>query len=451
MELYYGYSGNVARILRSIGVEPGDKIVVVLKDGTVFNGILMPRQVLYSGRPVLVLKLDNGYNIGLNIDEVSDLRPVSKKQVHHHVGVEAVGRAEGLPRIVLLGTGGTIASKVDYETGAVTPVLTPGEILEWVPELAEIAVFNAREVMSIFSEDIEPLHWENLSREVYKELVEGVDGVVIAHGTDMMSYSASALAFSIVNKPAPIVFVGSQRSSDRPSSDSAFNLRAAFIAASKGSFAESVIVMHGETSDTYALVHRGVKARKMHTSRRDAFQSINDKPIAKVYPETMEVRIVGRIIEHRGKNKEAQLKNKFDDRVALVKVYPGLQPEVLETLIDKGFHGIVLEGSGLGHMPNKLIPVIARAVENDIPVVMTSQCLFGRVNLYVYSTGRRLLEAGVIPGSDILPETAYVKLSWILGSVSRDLEEVRKVFLTNLAGEFNERHILDLYPRWNHE
>lgn len=450
MELYYGYSGNVAVALKSIGAEPGDRLRVVLKDGSVFEGILMPRQALYSSRPILVLKLDNGYNIGLNIGEIGEVRLLSKKHDHKHpVGI-GVKEVSGLPRVALLGTGGTIASKVDYETGGVTPVLTPGEILEWVPELADIAVFNAREVMSVFSEDIEPSHWTLISREVYKEILSGVDGVVIAHGTDMMSYSASALAFSITGKPVPVVFVGSQRSSDRPSSDSAFNLRAAFITASKAPFAESVIVMHGETSDTYALAHRGVKARKMHTSRRDAFQSINDKPLARINPDTGEIRIIGRIIEHRDKGREAVLRDRFDDKVALVKVYPGLQGEVLETLIDKGFHGIVLEGSGLGHMPNKLVPTIARAVDNGIPVVMTSQCLFGRVNLHVYSTGRRLLEAGVIPGLDILPETAYVKLSWILGSISRDPEEVRKVFLTNIAGEFNERHTLDLYPRWNH-
>jgi len=451
MEIYYGYSGVVARVLRSIGAEPGDRILVVLKDGSSYSGVLMPRQTLYSGRPILVIKLDNGYNIGLNINEVSEVKLVSKKHVAHQQRELSTGAREGLPRVTLLGTGGTIASRVDYETGGVTPVLSPSEILEWVPELGEIAVFTAREIMSIFSEDIEPYHWERIASEVYREMIDGVDGVVVAHGTDMMSYSAAALAFSIANKPIPVVFVGSQRSSDRPSSDSSFNLRAAFVAASRGVFAESVIVMHGETSDTYALVHRGVKARKMHTSRRDAFQSINDKPIAKVYPETGEIKIIGRIYEYRGKDKNPLLRNRFDDRVALVKAYPGMQLELLELLIDKGFHGIVIEGSGLGHMPNKLINTVARAVENGIPVVMTSQCLFGRVNLHVYSTGRRLLEAGVIPGSDILPETAYVKLSWILGSISRDITEVRRVFLSNIAGEFNERHTLDLYPRWNHE
>ncbi|MCY0868024.1 MAG: Glu-tRNA(Gln) amidotransferase subunit GatD [Desulfurococcus sp.] len=450
MELYYGYTGIAARMLKSINAEPGDKVTIVLKDGSFFTGVLMPRQALYAERPILVIKLENGYNIGLNVNEVSELKLVAKKQEHHR-RTEEKSRVGGLPRVSLVNTGGTIASRVDYETGGVTPALTAEDILEWMPELEDIAVFDVKEVMKVFSEDIEPRHWELISSEVYKEIMNGVAGVIVTHGTDTMSYSASAVAFSIIGKPVPVVFVGSQRSSDRPSSDSAFNLKAAFITAVKAPFAESVIVMHGESSDSYALAHRGVKARKMHTSRRDAFQSINDKPIAKIYPDTGEVKITGRIVEYRGVAKNTELKNKFDDRVALVKMYPGLQPEIIEYLVDKGFHGIVLEGSGLGHIANKLIPTVERAVENGIPVVMTSQCLFGRVNLNVYSTGRRLLEAGVIPASDMLPETAYVKLSWILGSISRDLSDVRRILLTNIAGEINERHTLDLYPRWNHE
>jgi glutamyl-tRNA(Gln) amidotransferase subunit D len=449
MEIYHGYTGFVAFKLKEANAEPGDVIRVENPNGESFMGVLMPRQLLYSDKPVIVLKLSNGYNIGVKIDPNTRVLLVSKKrELPRTIGSQPLPKK---PFVSILATGGTIASKVDYVTGAVTPLIDPQELLEWAPELGDVGFLNVREVMKKFSEDITPSDWEKLSLEVYREITSGAEGVVVAHGTDMMSYSAAALAFSIIGKPVPIVFVGSQRSSDRPSSDSFFNLYSAVLTAFKASFAESVIVMHGDSSDSYAVVLRGVKARKMHTSRRDAFQPVNDKPIAIVYPYSREIRIVGRVFEKRDPGREASLRNKFDDKVAIVKAYPGLQEEIINFLVDKKFSGIVIEGSGLGHVPNSLIDSLKRAVENEIPVVITSQCLFGRVNLNVYSTGRRLLEAGVIPASDMLPETAYVKLSWILGSVTKNPSEVRELMLTNIVGEINERHTLELFPRWSHE
>ncbi|MEM1634909.1 MAG: Glu-tRNA(Gln) amidotransferase subunit GatD [Thermosphaera sp.] len=449
MDIYHGYTGMVAQKLREAGAEPGDLIRIENPNGEFFTGVLMPRQMLYSNRPIIVLKLSNGYNVGIRIEDLSNVTVISKRKGRQSVGAHS-SRIEK-PFVSLLATGGTIASKVDYTTGAVTPLLDANELIEWAPELLDVSFLNVREIMKKFSEDITPSDWETISREVYHEMLEGAEGVIVAHGTDMMAYSASAIAFAIQNKPVPIVFVGSQRSSDRPSSDAFFNLYSAVITASKAPFAESVIVMHGESSDTYSLVHRGVKTRKMHTSRRDAFQSVNDKPIAIVYPARKEVRVVGRVFEPRDSNKTPILKNKFDDKVALVKAYPGFQEEIIEFLVDRGYHGIVIEGSGLGHISNSLVDSIRRAVESEIPVVMTSQCLFGRVNLNVYSTGRRLLQVGVIPGSDMLPETAYVKLSWILGSVTTNMDEVRKFMMQNIAGEINQRHTMDLFPRWYHE
>lgn len=452
MLIYYGYTGAIAEYLNSRGIKPGDRVVVKLKDDTILRGIVLSRPQLYPSESVLVIKLSNGYNIGLSIEKIKE---ITKIEDIGRTGLEA--RVSSIhesknerPRVTLISTGGTIASKVDYDTGAVTPALKPEEILEWIPELGEIAVVSSREIMSIFSEDMTPSHWSKIAEEVYKEIMSGVNGVVVAHGTDTMSYTASAIAFAIRNKPVPIVFVGSQRSSDRPSTDAVFNLLSSFIVASKAPFAESVIVMHGESSDRISYVHRGVKARKMHTSRRDAFQSINDRPIAIVEVPRGEIKITGQIYEYRGE-KEPVLNSKFDDKVALVKVYPGLQEEIIDLLVDGGFHGIVLEGTGLGHAPNRIVDSIKRAVENNIPVVMTSQCLFGHVDMFVYSTGRRLLEAGVIPAYDMLPETAYVKLSWILGSITRDLEQVRDIFTRNLVGEINYRHTPDLYPRWDIE
>jgi glutamyl-tRNA(Gln) amidotransferase subunit D len=451
MIVYYGYTGPLAELLASRNIKPGDLVAVTLKDGTLLRGLLMPRPELYSEQQVLVIKLENGYNIGIKLERVLDIQLTETRVVRTQQAARKLVSEKSAPRATLISTGGTIASKVDYETGAVTPALTTEEILEWIPELEEIAVISARELMSIFSEDMEPRHWERIAESIYREMLSGVSGVVVAHGTDTMTYTASALAFAIQDKPVPVVFVGSQRSSDRPSTDAVFNLISAFLVASKAPFAESVITMHATPSDPYTLVHRGVKARKMHTSRRDAFQSINDKPIALVDPLKREIRVIGRILEYRDSSKTPVLRNKFDDRVALVKAYPGVQEEIIDFLVDKGFHGIVIEGTGLGHIANRVINSIKRAVESGIPVVMTSQCLFGRVNMNVYSTGRRLLEAGVIPGGDMLPEVAYVKLSWILGSITRDVSEVKEWITKNIAGELNERHSLDLYPRWVYE
>ncbi|AFK50477.1 glutamyl-tRNA(Gln) amidotransferase subunit D [Thermogladius calderae 1633] len=447
--VYHGYTGRLAALLSGIGVEPGDRVRVV-KDGEVFEGVLMPRYTVRASEDILVIKLENGYNIGIKVDERTQVSLASKKSRLERVA-EPEEAVESKAKIVLLSTGGTIASKIDYETGAVVPALSTREITEWAPDLTDIAVFEAREVMRVFSEDITPSDWERLANEVYREMKRGVNGAVIAHGTDMMSYSAAALAFAIRDKPVPIVFVGSQRSSDRPSSDSILNLKGAFITASRAPIAESLIAMHASTSDDLIAVHRGVKVRKMHTSRRDAFQSINDKPIFLVNPYTSEVKQVGKILKTRDPTRTPSLEARFDDKVALVKAYPGVQNEIIDMLVDKGFHGIVIEGSGLGHISNRLLDSIKRAVESGVPVVMTSQCLFGRVNLNVYSTGRRLLEAGVIPAEDMLPEVAYVKLSWVLASKTRDIAEVRKWMLTNLEGEINYRHTLDLYPRWLYE
>ncbi len=445
-EELYGYRGIARELLVKAGVSIGDR-VRIRRGERVFEGILMPREALYGDKPYIVIKLDNGYNIGVKVDQNTVVEKVmSRKKVTRYPVKPPVQRKE-LPNIIMLSTGGTIVSKVDYETGAVRPALSTEELLEWMPEIADIVYLEAREVARIFSEDMRPSIWAKVAEEVYKAMIKGYDGVVVAHGTDTMGYTAAALAFAIKDKTVPIVLVGSQRSSDRPSTDSAFNLKASFLVAAKAPFAESVVVMHGETGDTYALVHRGVKVRKMHTSRRDAFQSINDKPIAIVYPDKREIKVIGRVCEWRSKDKEPILRNHFSEKVALVKAYPGFDPEIIEFFIDKGYHGIVIEGTGLGHIANQVIPSIKRAVEEGIAVVMTSQCLFGRINMHVYSTGRRLLEAGVIPGEDILPETAYVKLSWILGQ-TRDLCEVRKLFLTNLVGEINPRHTIDLYPRW---
>ena len=448
---YYGYRGFVASLLKSLSIEPGDYVRVTRPDGLVVEGVLMPR---YGGssEPIIVLKLRNGYNVGVRLTGREVVERVGRvERGEPGAPVPLVEEVEvGSSRVFVLGCGGTVASRIDYETGAVKPYLSPEELSLSVPEMFRYARVEAKQLFSILSEDMKPWMWSVIVEELSKALEEGFDGIVVTHGTDTMSYTAAALSFAFHRGlPVPIVLTGAQRSSDRPSSDAAFNLTAATLVASRAPFAEVTVVMHGESGDTYALAHRGVRVRKMHTSRRDAFQSINARPLARVWPYEGRIELLDQDFRRRG-SQELVVDNGFDDKVAFVKHYPGPISEIIDILVDKGFHGIVIEGTGFGHVSSDAIESIRRAVESGIPVVVASQTLFGRVNLNVYSTGRRMLEAGVIPVEDMLPEVAYVKLSWVLAR-TRDLREVRKLMLTNLAGEISLRHDVNLYPRWQYD
>lgn len=435
----------MAEKLRKAGIEPGDIVEIVRGDGSRFRGVVMTRYSL-STDPFLVLKLDNGYNIGVRIDEGTEIRKVGR--VERGSPGEPVGLAEEEPeppqeRVFIVGAGGTIASRIDYETGAVKPYLEASELVRNVPELLNYARVDAKQLFSILSEDMKPWMWEKLVDEVANKIEEGYDGVVVAHGTDTMAYTASALAFALRELPVPVVLTGAQRSSDRPSSDAAFNLVSSVLTAARAPFAEVVVVMHGETGDTYALAHRGVRVKKLHTSRRDAFQSINAPPLAKIDPYRGEITLISKPLRRRGE-KSLVVENGFDDKVAIVKHFPGMTAEIIDALLDRGVHGIVLEGTGFGHVSTDSIKSIERATELEVPVVVVSQTIFGRVNLNVYSTGRLMLRAGAIPLEDMTLEAAYAKLSWVLKRAS-SLEEVRRMMLTNIAGEISGRHSLRLY------
>ncbi|RLE87799.1 MAG: Glu-tRNA(Gln) amidotransferase GatDE subunit D [Thermoprotei archaeon] len=443
-----GYGDAAAKVLQSGGVRVFDIIEVERDDGVVIRGVLLPRPH-YGDPDVLVLKLPNGYNIGVDARRVRRLRKVGRVEPGRAAPSAPPSLKPGLPRIHFIGTGGTIASRIDYVTGAVYPYFTAEEIYSMIPELEELAVVTAETLFNIFSEDMTPSHWSRLAERVAQVFErEGPRGVIVAHGTDTMGYTAAALAFALRRLPGPVILVGAQRSSDRPSSDAATNVLAAAITALKAPFAESVVVMHAGLNDTEFYVHRGVKVRKMHTSRRDAFRSVNAIPLAKVLLPSREFRLFARrYIPRSGEG--VVLENGFDEKTALIKFYPGMKPDILDFLVDKGYHGVVIEGSGLGHVATRLIPSVRRAVEEGVAVVIASQCLWGRVNINVYRTGVELLKAGAIPAEDMLPETAYVKLSWILAR-TRDLGEVRKLFLTNIAYEIDERSEEWYYPPLNY-
>lgn len=438
-----GYSDEVARWMREHGVRVFSKVRVRLSGGVELRGIVMPRPRI-GDREVLVLKLDNGYNVGIHVSRVAEVEVLGDYVAAVERQERAARKREGLPRVHFLGTGGTIASRVDYVTGAVYPYFSAEEIYSMIPELEEIALISAETLFSIFSEDMTPSHWSQLAQHIKRVFeAETPAGIVVAHGTDTMHYSAAALAFAARKLPGPVVFTGAQRSSDRPSSDAATNVIGATLIAAKSPFAESVIAMHGSPDDRVILAHRGVRARKMHSSRRDAFMSINSLPLARVDVVSRELRVL--LGEYKPRSDEVEVYPRFSDRVALVKFYPGMPADVLEFYGERGYRGLVLEGTGLGHVRSEIIGAVGKLVKDGVVVVMTTQCLWGRVNMNVYRTGVELLEAGVVPAEDMLPETAFAKLSWILGQ-TEDVEEAKRLFRENMAYEMSKRTEYLTYP-----
>ncbi|MGZ7067795.1 MAG: Glu-tRNA(Gln) amidotransferase subunit GatD [Methanobacterium sp.] len=433
------YSGTSKAFLEAAGISIGDSVKVYKKDIT-YEGMILDRSEDADDKHV-VLKLNNGYNIGLNIidAEIELINKGEKPKIElEHLDVEKdISKRD----ISILSTGGTVASVIDYKTGAVHPAFTADDLIRANPELMEHANIKGNAVLNILSENMKPEYWVKSARAVADEINEGAYGVVLAHGTDTMHYTSAALSF-ILDTPVPIVITGAQRSSDRPSSDAFLNLMSS-VAAAKSDIAEVMVCMHATENDTSCNLHRGTKVRKMHTSRRDTFRSINVSPIAKV--QNGNISILDKEVEYKKRhNGEIKLRDSIEPNVAFVKSYPGISSELIDYHIDKGYKGILLEGTGLGHCPEYIVPSLQRAEDEGIPVVMTSQCLYGEVNMHVYSTGRKLISAGVISAGDMLPETAFVKLIWTLGQTD-DLNEIRRIMQTNVAGEIQNKMSLKYF------
>lgn len=407
--------------------QPGDRVRLTTADGARYEGVLMPRHT-FSAPDVTTLKLDNGYNVGL--DATGSKVEVLEKSKPREGKAVKVPEDPKKPTIAFLGTGGTIASFVDYRTGGVHPATRPEELAAAAPDLFDFCNVRAEVVFNMFSEDMQPEHWTKIAERAAWHLNNGARGVVIPHGTDTMSFTATALAFALKDLNGPVVLVGSQRSSDRPSSDASMNLLAAARVAATTDLGEVVVVMHETSDDKRCAIHRGTRVRKMHTSRRDAFQSVNIPPLGLV--EGDQVRLKGNYT--KAKPGKVVCNAKWDERVSMIVSYPGLWPEHIQDVVIKA---TVLVGTGLGHVATRCLPGVKAVIDRGAFVVMASQCINGRVNMNVYSTGRDLLQMGVLPAEDMMPEVAYVKMMWILGH-TEEPAKVRELFLTPLAGEMDE-------------
>lgn len=436
------YSKEVEDLFKRNGVGVGDSVEIAGIKGK-FEGILMPRAEV-GDLDMVVLKLKSGYNIGISSKEITEIALVNKGKREFAFPESDAKFKKELQTIGMIYTGGTIGSKVDYVTGGVHMLIKPGELLHEVPELASIANIEISQPMAIASEDMTHKEWEKMAQETAKMLNKGMRGVVITHGTDTMHYSSAALSFMLDNLNAPVVFTGAQRSSDRGSSDAFMNLICAANIATKSNIAEVGICMHETSSDDNCIFIRGTKARKMHTSKRDAFRPINNEPICRIgYAGKIDyLSRHSEIVEEEKKKVVAN--TRFEEKVAIVKAYPNSDPQIIDYYISKKYKGIIIEGTGLGHAPvspssakGSWIEPIKRGIDAGMIIGMTSQCLYGRVNENVYRNLRLLHEAGVVYCEDMMTDVAYVKLGFLLGNYKE--EKAKELLGENLKGEITKR------------
>lgn len=430
--------------------QPGDLVTITCIDESL-TGTFMPSE--HSG--IVVLKLSSGYNIGIDkkrIKQVSINSPYHPLPLRNQV---AAPHKPSLPTISILHTGGTIASKVDYRTGGVVSRFSPDELLEMFPEIGKLANLRSRLLANMWSEDMRFTHYSIMARAVQEEIKKGCDGIIITHGTDTLHYTSAALSFMLEHLSIPVILVGAQRSSDRGSSDAAMNLicAARFIVQTK--FAGVAICMHATSEDTYCSIFSPTKTRKNHTSRRDAFQSINSSPIALVHFEKGTVQTLASHFVPRDHKRDVLVQDKMENKVAMLKLHTNMVPEQFELYSKLKYKGLVLEGTGLGQAPigtpnpqakiharNK--KALLRLLKNGCIVAMTSQTIFGRVNMHVYDKAIDLVSMGVIPCEDMTPETAFIKLAWLLGNYSP--AEAKQLMQTNLRGEISTRSEYFAFP-----
>jgi glutamyl-tRNA(Gln) amidotransferase subunit D len=433
-DFFQGYKGEALETLKKYNVRVWGTAEVQTTRGN-FTGTVLPRAE-NDDHFHIVLKIVTGYNVGIDIRTVTDMKETGYKKANYKVPEKEFPYTEGLPHVKLLGTGGTIASRLDYRTGAVIPAFSPGELYGAVPELAEICNLDTEKIFAVFSENMGPTQYMTLAKQIGIEIENGIDGIVIGHGTDTLHHTGAALTFMCQNLPVPVILVGSQRSSDRPSSDAALNLMHAMTAAGHGDIAEVLVCMFGPTSDEYGLLHKGTRVRKMHSSYRSTFRTIGDTPVARITRKG--VTHIKENYNHRRKDNNVKIIPTFDDRVTMLYYYPGMKPGVLDAIIEQGYKGVIWVGTGLGHVNKEMYPAIERANKAGIHQYMTLQTIWGYVHMFVYDTGRDMMAKGIIPAGNMLPEVAFIKLGWALGQ-THDAEEVKKIMLTPVNDEITER------------
>jgi glutamyl-tRNA(Gln) amidotransferase subunit D len=468
-----GYRGKALDLLQKYEIEIGDQVCVDTIQGSIYCGIILPRYENANPERITI-KLENGYNTGISIHKIRNITKVNTASASKTSSganfrnesyskdatiddrldargpgetdnLEPVHAPESLPNVSLISTGGTISSKIDYRTGGVRPALTARDLYESVPELRKYASIEPHELYTEYSENITPEHWTTIAKIVEAKIHSNkYRGIIIAHGTDTMHYTAAALSFALRNLPIPVVIVGAQRSSDRPSSDAALNLLGASILATKLEVTGVFVAMHKTISDDVISCHMGTRVRKNHSSRRDAFESIDVDPVAFVKGQELGFSMKNSEIvfpKRTERTENMDVKANFDGNVALLKFYPGFDPRLIDYSIKLGNKIVILEGTGLGHVSKKCLPSLKNAISQEVLIFMTSQCIWGKTDLDVYDTGRDLLSVGVIPLGNMLTETATVKAMWALANF-RGTEKIKEIMMENIANEITSRRTI---------
>ena len=421
-------------LLKKYKVKEGSQVKLSTSKGD-FEGTILPS----TDKNVLAIKTKQGYNAGFEVKEVKHVKLLGGGKGVGKPKTAKLVKYPDKPVISILHTGGTIASRVNYTTGGVIASFTSEDLVTMFPEITDIANIEAKLVSNMMSEDMRFPDYQKMARAVEKEAKRGVKGVIIGHGTDTIGYTAAALAFSLEDIQIPVLIVGAQRSTDRGSSDAAMNLVCACEFIAKTDFVGLGVCMHENMQDDFCVILPPTKARKMHTSRRDAFKAINAKPFARVDYKTREIDFLQKDYPKKSRGKRLNVKDKFEEKVGILRTHPHMSPETIKVFTQKKFKGLVLEGTGIGQAPTNVKENLAnyQALQEFIKsggvIVLTSQCIYGRVHENIYTNCRRLKEIGIIFGEDMITETAFIKLSWLLGNYPK--KDVPRLLKENLRGE----------------
>jgi glutamyl-tRNA(Gln) amidotransferase subunit D len=407
--------------------------VEIEKGKEIFEGLLLPS----PENGTILLKLDNGYNIGFNKKEIVKLNVIKKiERKEKEIEIQFDNSKKNVAMVIL---GGTIAARLNPGKGGVDFVENPKDLFKYYPEIFEKVNVSKVEVPFMKgSENMDYKDWQKVGKVVC-DLVndKSIEGVIVTQGTDSLHFTSAALSFFLRDLGKPVVVTFSQRSIDRGSSDARLNL----ICASEVAVSDIsgvIVVGHANSDDEFCYGIPGTKVRKLHSSRRDAFKPINREPFVKVYKDKIEF-----ISEHNRRNDKLKCvyDGKFEEKVGLLKFYPGQESDILDYYVEKGYKGIVIEALGLGQIATSdarlsWIKKLKEVQKKGLVICMVAQTIYGRLNPLVYVTGRELLETGVIYLEDMLSETAFVKLGWVLGHKNWD---VKKKMLENFSWELNDR------------
>tara|TARA_Y100000034_G_scaffold116081_1_gene153968 strand:+ start:546 stop:1772 length:1227 start_codon:yes stop_codon:yes gene_type:complete len=399
-------------------MKQGDLVEIKTKKETL-KGILMP------SKKNTTLKLKSGYNLSIKKSDIESTKKLTQSTKKPNIKIK---QNKSLPKIVILHTGGTLSSKVDYETGAVSSSFSPEDLLDKYPELKESAYIDSKLVFNILSENITFKHFNQLAKEIEKI---NAKGVIITHGTDTLAYTASALSFALENLSIPVILVASQRSSDRPSSDAFLNLKLAIKFILETDFKDVGICMHASMDDESCYILPATKTKKLHSTRRDAFKPINTIHIALV--SNSNIKFYNRDYNKRERKLKLKL-FKENLKIGILTVHPNLDSSEISNF--KDFNGLIIQGTGLGHIPIENTKILKELKKLNIPKVITTQTIFGNINLNVYSTGREIKNHLIGNYLDLTLETAFIKLAWLLSNHPKDIE---KIFNKNLRNEINKR------------